>query len=62
MASSISSDAVDLARTTVDRTANTPFSDYPVDPAGPPVVLLLAEIATRLERIESALTSTAKAR
>ena len=47
----ISSDAVELARFTVDRAANTSFSDFPVDPAGPPIVLLLAEIAVRLEHV-----------
>ena len=51
----ISSDAVELARVTVDRAANTAFSDFPVDPAGPPIVLLLAEIAVRLEHIQRTL-------
>ena len=51
----ISSDAVELARVTVDRAANTSFSDFPVDPAGPPIVLLLAEIAVRLEHIQRTL-------
>lgn len=51
----ITSEAVDLARITVDRAANTSFSDYPVDPAGPPIVLLLAEVAVRLEHIERTL-------
>jgi len=51
----ITADAVELARRTVDRAANTSFSDFPVDPAGPPIVLLLAEIAVRLEHIERTL-------
>ena len=51
----ITADAVELARLTVDRAANTALKGEPVDPAGPSIVLLLAEIAIRLQHIERTL-------